>query len=111
MSSTDLPSLLTATASPKASAVRVAPGERLRSVRLPGITLSVRSRPPAREGLPPALYVHGLGGSSQNWSALMPLLDGLVESEALDEVSRLAPEYPGWMIDRQSTYRSLSPPR
>ncbi|MFM9555607.1 MULTISPECIES: alpha/beta fold hydrolase [Streptomyces] len=84
MSSTDLPSLLTATASPKASAVRVAPGERLRSVRLPGITLSVRSRPPAREGLPPALYVHGLGGSSQNWSALMPLLDGLVESEALD---------------------------
>ena len=30
---------------------------------------------------------------------------------ALDEVSRLAPEYPGWMIDRQSTYRSLSPPR
>lgn len=84
MSSTELPSLLTATASPKASAVRVAPGERLRSVRLPGITLSLRSRPPAREGLPPALYVHGLGGSSQNWSALMPLLDGLVESEALD---------------------------
>ncbi|MDX3777281.1 alpha/beta fold hydrolase [Streptomyces europaeiscabiei] len=84
MSSTELPSLLTATASPKASAVRVAPGEQLRSVRLPGITLSVRSRPPAREGLPPALYVHGLGGSSQNWSALMPLLDGLVDSEALD---------------------------
>lgn len=84
MSSTELPSLLSATASPKASAVRVAPGERLRPVRLPGITLSVRSRPPAREGLPPALYVHGLGGSSQNWSALMPLLDGLVDSEALD---------------------------
>ncbi|MDX3618942.1 alpha/beta fold hydrolase, partial [Streptomyces europaeiscabiei] len=84
MSSPEPPSLPTATASPKASAVRVAPGEQLRSVRLPGITLSVRSRPPAREGLPPALYVHGLGGSSQNWSALMPLLDGLVDSEALD---------------------------
>ncbi|QFR00176.1 alpha/beta hydrolase [Streptomyces phaeolivaceus] len=84
MSSTELPSLLTATASPKASAVRVAPGERLRTVRLPGITLSVRSRPPAREGLPPALYVHGLGGSSQNWSALMPLLDACVDGEALD---------------------------
>lgn len=83
MSSPEPPSLPTATASPKASAVRVAPGEQLRSVRLPGITLSVRSRPP-REGLPPALYVHGLGGSSQNWSALMPLLDGLVDSEALD---------------------------
>lgn len=84
MSSTELPFLLTATASPKASAVRVAPGERMRSVRLPGITLALRSRPPVREGLPPALYVHGLGGSSQNWSALMPLLDGLVDSEAID---------------------------
>ncbi|MER6156096.1 alpha/beta hydrolase [Streptomyces sp. NPDC001868] len=84
MSSTELPSLLTATASPKASAVRVAPGERLRSVRLPGITLSVRSRPPAREGLPPALYVHGLGGSSQNWSALMQELDEVVDGEAID---------------------------
>ncbi|WP_258544168.1 alpha/beta fold hydrolase [Streptomyces ipomoeae] len=84
MSSTDLPSVLTATASPRASAVRVAPGERLRSVRLPGITLSVRSRPPVGKDLPPALYVHGLGGSSQNWSALMPLLDGVVASEAVD---------------------------
>ncbi|MGW3463375.1 alpha/beta fold hydrolase [Streptomyces olivaceoviridis] len=48
----------------------------------PGLT--VRSRPPAREDLPPALYVHGLGGSSQNWSALMAELDGVVGSEALD---------------------------
>ena len=39
---------------------------------------------PARAGLPPALFVHGLGGSSQNWSALMPLLDGQVDGEALD---------------------------
>ncbi|PIM70127.1 alpha/beta hydrolase [Streptomyces sp. JV178] len=84
MSSPELPSLMTATASPKASPVRVAPGERLRSVRLPGITLAVRSRTPARDDLPPALYVHGLGGSSQNWSALMPLLDGSVASEAVD---------------------------
>lgn len=28
--------------------------------------------------------MHGLGGSSQNWSALMALLDGVVASEALD---------------------------
>lgn len=69
---------------PKAIAVRVAEGERLRSVGLPGVTLTVRSRPPTREGLEPALYVHGLGGSSQNWSALMALLDGVVASEALD---------------------------
>jgi pimeloyl-ACP methyl ester carboxylesterase len=84
MSSTDLPSLPATTVTPKVSTVRVAAGERLRSVGLPGVTLSVRSRPPAREGLPPALYVHGLGGSSQNWSALMQQLDGLVDSEAVD---------------------------
>ncbi|WP_051744580.1 alpha/beta fold hydrolase [Streptomyces yerevanensis] len=84
MSSTELPSVLATSAAPKVGAVRVAAGERLRSVGLPGITLTIRSRPPAREGLPPALYVHGLGGSSQNWSALMPLLDGLVDSEAVD---------------------------
>ncbi len=69
---------------PKVAAVKVADGERLGSVHLRGNTLTVRSRRPAREGLPPALYVHGLGGSSQNWSALMPLLDGVVHSEAVD---------------------------
>ncbi|MET7350501.1 alpha/beta fold hydrolase [Streptomyces mirabilis] len=84
MSSTELPAALATTVTPRVGTVRVAEGERLRSVGLPGITLTVRSRPPAREGLPPALYVHGLGGSSQNWSALMLLLDGLVDSEALD---------------------------
>ncbi|GGJ10338.1 alpha/beta hydrolase [Streptomyces brasiliensis] len=69
---------------PKVALVRVAEGERLRSVGLPGVTLSIRSRPPAREGLPPALYLHGLGGSSQNWSTLMQELDGLVDGEAVD---------------------------
>nr|WP_261994301.1 alpha/beta hydrolase [Streptomyces sp. t39] len=34
--------------------------------------------------MPPALYVHGLGGSSQNWSALMPLLADAVDGEAID---------------------------
>ncbi|MCZ4515452.1 alpha/beta hydrolase [Streptomyces sp. ActVer] len=84
MSSTELPSVLATSVAPKVGTVRVAAGERLRTVGLPGITLTVRSRPPVREGLPPALYVHGLGGSSQNWSALMPLMDGLVDSEAVD---------------------------
>ncbi|MBU6536468.1 alpha/beta fold hydrolase [Streptomyces mayonensis] len=84
MPSIEPPPLPPANVLPKVAAVKVADGERLGSVRLPGITLTVRSRPPMREGLPPALYVHGLGGSSQNWSALMPLLDGVVESEALD---------------------------
>ncbi|MET9764194.1 alpha/beta hydrolase [Streptomyces sp. NPDC006372] len=84
MSSTELPFVPPANVLPKVGAIRVAEGERLRSVELAGVTLSVRSRRPAREGLPPALYVHGLGGSSQNWSALMPLLDDIVDSEALD---------------------------
>ncbi|WP_329349511.1 alpha/beta hydrolase [Streptomyces sp. NBC_01261] len=85
MSSTELPSVSAATSVlPKVAPVRVGEGERLRSVGLPGITLTVRSRDAVREGLPPALYVHGLGGSSQNWSQLMAELDGLVESEALD---------------------------
>lgn len=66
------------------SAVRVAEGEELRSVALPGLTLNVRARPPERTGLPPALYVHGLGGSSQNWSALMPLLQDVVDGAAVD---------------------------
>ncbi|MEU3604316.1 alpha/beta hydrolase [Streptomyces sp. NPDC035033] len=87
MSSTELPETRTADAAPAAPrprAVRVADGEELRSVALPGLTLTVRSRPGGRPGLPPALYVHGLGGSSQNWSALMPLLADLVDGEAVD---------------------------
>ncbi|SFX30214.1 alpha/beta hydrolase [Streptomyces atratus] len=86
MSSTELPGVraVAAAVSPAVSAVRVAEGEELRSVGLPGLTLSVRSRPPERTGLPPALYVHGLGGSSQNWSALMPLLQDVVDGEAVD---------------------------
>ncbi|WP_327244479.1 alpha/beta fold hydrolase [Streptomyces sp. NBC_01320] len=86
MSSTELPGVraAAAAAAPTVSAVRVAEGEELRSVALPGLTLNVRARPPERTGLPPALYVHGLGGSSQNWSALMPLLQDVVDGEAVD---------------------------
>ncbi|CCK27616.1 hydrolase [Streptomyces davaonensis JCM 4913] len=85
MSSTELPPAApAANVLPKVATVRVAEGERLRSVGLPGITLTVRSRPPARAGLPPALYVHGLGGSSQNWSDLMRQLEGVVDGEAVD---------------------------
>ncbi|MFJ9686252.1 alpha/beta fold hydrolase [Streptomyces bacillaris] len=86
MSSTELSGAraVAAAAAPTVSAVRVAEGERLRPVALPGLTLSVRSRPADRTGLPPALFVHGLGGSSQNWSALMPLLADVVAPEAVD---------------------------
>lgn len=84
MPSTDLPETIAATVAPRVAAVRVADGEKLRSVPLPGLTLSVRARPSTRAGLPPALFVHGLGGSSQNWSALMPLLADVVDGEAVD---------------------------
>ncbi|MGW7406314.1 alpha/beta fold hydrolase [Streptomyces sp. NPDC054833] len=84
MSSTELPFVPATSVLPKVARVRVAEGERLGPVTLPGATLSIRSRPPAREGLPPALYVHGLGGSSQNWSALMEGLHGVVAGEAVD---------------------------
>lgn len=53
MSSPELPSVPPANVPPEGADVRVAEGERLRSVELPGVTLSVRSRQPAREGLPP----------------------------------------------------------
>ncbi|GGT09880.1 alpha/beta hydrolase [Streptomyces kurssanovii] len=86
MSSTELPGAraLSAAMAPKVATVHVADGEKLRSVSLPGLTLTVRSRPPARAGLAPALYVHGLGGSSQNWSALMARLEDVVDGEAID---------------------------
>jgi pimeloyl-ACP methyl ester carboxylesterase len=69
---------------PQVTPVRAGEGERLRNVRVTGATLTVRSRPPAREGLPPALFVHGLGGSSLNWTALMAELREDVDGEAVD---------------------------
>ncbi|NGN70100.1 alpha/beta hydrolase [Streptomyces sp. A7024] len=55
-----------------------------RKAALPGYTLQVRRRLPSRDGLPPALYVHGLGGSSFNWTALADQLAGRVDGEAID---------------------------
>ncbi len=59
-------------------------GESLRTVALKGCSLVVRSRRPEREGLRPALFVHGLGGSSQNWSRLMARLTDVVDPHAVD---------------------------
>ncbi|MEV7560012.1 alpha/beta hydrolase [Streptomyces sp. NPDC089795] len=85
MSSTELPGVRsTAELSSQVGAVRVAEGEQLRTTVLPGLELAVRVRPPLRTGLPPALFVHGLGGSSQNWSDLMARLADTVDGEAVD---------------------------
>lgn len=50
--------------------------------------LLVRDVPGASEELPPALFVHGLGGSSLNWTALGLLLR--------DTVRGVAPDLPGF---------------
>lgn len=51
---------------------------------LPGRTLGVRHAPGREPGLPPAVYVHGLGGSSLNWTDLMHLLQPSVDGWAVD---------------------------
>ncbi|MEU5839673.1 alpha/beta hydrolase [Streptomyces diacarni] len=110
MSSTEQPGTSAAAARTAAPSTtppgsRVGDGETLRKVSLPGLTLAVRAlrdetpaaapagadtpspqRPPragadTRTG---ALYVHGLGGSSLNWTALMGELAPDVAGEALD---------------------------
>ncbi|CAL9553125.1 alpha/beta fold hydrolase [Streptomyces albus] len=64
---------------------RVGEGETLHAVTLPGMTVAVRGlRRDAAGERPPALCVHGLGGSSLNWSALLRELAGDVDGEAID---------------------------
>jgi pimeloyl-ACP methyl ester carboxylesterase len=53
-------------------------------VALPDRTLSVRHAPGLTDGLPSAVYVHGLGGSALNWTDLMGRLRGDVDQWALD---------------------------
>ncbi|MFD9729219.1 alpha/beta fold hydrolase [Streptomyces sp. NPDC059072] len=85
MSSTELPGVRsTAEPSSLVGAAPVAEGERSRTVVLPGLELNFRVRPPLGTDLPPALFVHGLGGSSQNWSSLMGQLADTVDGEAVD---------------------------
>ena len=59
-----------------------------RTVPVAGVDLFVRDVPGASKDLPPALFVHGLGGSSLNWTALGLLLN--------DTVRGLAPDLPGF---------------
>ncbi|MGA5700885.1 alpha/beta fold hydrolase [Peterkaempfera bronchialis] len=61
-----------------------APEHPLRTVAVPGCTLAVGAVEPRRPGLPPAVLVHGLGGSTQNWADLMAELSGEVHAEAVD---------------------------
>ncbi|WP_237706602.1 alpha/beta fold hydrolase [Kribbella flavida] len=53
-----------------------------------GVDVLVRDIPGASPNLPPALFVHGLGGSSLNWTTLGLLLS--------DTVRGIAPDLPGF---------------
>lgn len=59
-----------------------------RRVPVAGVDLLVRDVPGAAADLPPALFVHGLGGSSLNWTALGLLLN--------DTIRGIAPDLPGF---------------
>jgi pimeloyl-ACP methyl ester carboxylesterase len=55
-----------------------------RRVLLDGSHTYVRDTPATVPGAPPALYVHGLGGSAHNWTDLAALLAGHVDGHAID---------------------------
>ncbi|MFG1775199.1 alpha/beta fold hydrolase [Micromonospora sp. NPDC049048] len=55
-----------------------------REVRLDGTVTYVRDTPATAPGAQPALYVHGLGGSSQNWTDLAYLLADHLDGQAID---------------------------
>jgi pimeloyl-ACP methyl ester carboxylesterase len=57
------------------------PGE---PIRLGDREVFVRSATPGRDDAEPGLFVHGLAGSSANWTDLMGLLSDEVAGEALD---------------------------
>ncbi|MER5864000.1 alpha/beta hydrolase [Kitasatospora sp. NPDC002040] len=55
-----------------------------RTVAVPGAVLAVRGPAAADDGLPPALFVHGLGGSGENWTELVAELSGDLSAETVD---------------------------
>jgi pimeloyl-ACP methyl ester carboxylesterase len=55
-----------------------------REVHLDGSILHVRDTPATAPGAEPALYVHGLGGSAQNWTDLAGLLADRLDGQAVD---------------------------
>ncbi|MGY0230526.1 alpha/beta fold hydrolase [Longispora urticae] len=55
-----------------------------REVTLDGTVTHVRDTPGTSPDTEPALYVHGLGGSGQNWTDLAGLLAGRLDGQAID---------------------------
>jgi len=83
------------------------PGE---LVELPAIQVFVRTAP-APEGAEPALFVHGLGGSSTNWTDLMDLLSRRSDDHpAVPPLACSAIDLPGfgWSPPRPDGHYSVS---
>src|SRR3954468_23377984 len=55
-----------------------------RRVMIDGAMLHVRDTPCTAPGAEPAVYVHGLGGSSQNWTDFAGLLAARFDAQAVD---------------------------
>jgi pimeloyl-ACP methyl ester carboxylesterase len=55
-----------------------------RAVRVDGTSTYVRDTPALCVDAEPALYVHGLGGSSQNWTDLAGMLSYRLDGQAID---------------------------
>ena len=55
-----------------------------RTVELDGTATFVRDTPATSAEAEPALYVHGLGGSSSNWTDLAKLLSDHLDGQAID---------------------------
>src|SRR3954468_24595403 len=55
-----------------------------RRIVLDGAMLHVRDTAATADGAEPAVYVHGLGGTSQNWTDLAGLLAGRLDAQAVD---------------------------
>jgi pimeloyl-ACP methyl ester carboxylesterase len=89
------------TTAPRARSYRPVPVARLSTAPLPpvdasippwpgtrvdidGVTVFVRRTPGPDGGGEPALYVHGLGGASTNWTDYAALLSTRLDAEALD---------------------------
>jgi pimeloyl-ACP methyl ester carboxylesterase len=55
-----------------------------RRVELDGSVTHLRETPATAPGAEPALYIHGLGGSSTNWTDLADLLSHRLDGQAID---------------------------
>ncbi|MBO1415001.1 alpha/beta fold hydrolase [Streptomyces sp. FH025] len=60
--------------------------QQVRTVEVPGAVLAVHrgAAGGGADGRGPGLFVHGLGGSAANWTALMDRLSDVVDGEAVD---------------------------